>query len=409
MNVNLDYFKFTISNLKNRKLRSWLTMIGIFIGIAAVVALIGLGEGLRAAINSQFGFLGTDIISVSATGGLGPPGTGVVDPLTDKELEEIEGVKGVENAAGRLLESIKLAYNRKVRFGYAASVPDGEDREVIEHVQNMVAERGRLLQDGDSGVLVLGYSYFENEDIFGKTIDIGSKIKLQDKEFKVIGILEKKGSFQVDSAIIINEDDLRELVNRPGDDYDIIAVRFDENADVEKIQADIEKRLRRVRDVDEGEEDFSVSTPASILESVNSTLLAIQIFVYIIAGISLLVGGIGIMNTMYTAVVERTKEIGIMKSIGARNSTIFTLFFMESGLLGSVGGVIGSIIGYAIANGLALAGRAALGTELISARISPQLIIGALLFSFIIGSFFGTLPAVRASKLNPVDALRYSK
>jgi len=407
--MNLEYFKFAVDNLRHRKLRSWLTMLGIFIGIAAVVSLIGLGEGLRAAINSQFGFLGTDIISVTASGGFGPPGAGVVNPLTDKELEEIERVKGVENAAGRLLESGKLVFNGQARFGYAVSVPDGDDRKLIEHIQNMKIQKGRLLEDGDKGVIVVGANFFEDENIFGKIIDVGSKVELQDKEFKVIGILEKQGNFQVDSAVIINEDDLRELVNRPGDDYDIIGVRFNENADVEEIQADIEKRLRKVRGVDEGEEDFSVQTPASILESVNSTLLAIQIFVYIIAGISLLVGGIGIMNTMYTAVVERTKEIGIMKSIGAKNSTVFTLFFIESGLLGTVGGVIGAILGYLIATGLALAGRAALGTELIAAHISPQLIIGALLFSFIIGSFFGTLPAVRASKLNPVDALRYAK
>jgi len=408
--MNKDYFKFAVDNLKHRKLRSWLTMIGIFIGIASVVALIGLGEGLRAAINAQFGFLGTDIISVTASGGFGPPGTGVVNPLTDKELNEIEKVQGVKGAAGRIIESIKLVYNRKARFSYyAASVPDGEDREIIEHVQNMEAQKGRLLQDGDKGVVVLGANFYENEDIFGKIVDVGSKVQIQDKEFKVIGILEKKGNLQVDSTVIINEYDFREIMDRPGDDYDIIAIRFDENADVDKITADIEKGLRKIRDVKEGEEDFSVATPASILESVNSTLLAVQIFVYIIASISLLVGGIGIMNTMYTAVVERTKEIGIMKSIGATNSAVFTLFFIESGLLGTVGGIIGAIIGYLLANGLAFAGRLALGSELIAAYISPQLIIGALLFSFILGSFFGTLPAIRASKLNPVDALRFVK
>ena len=191
--MNKDYFKFAVDNLKHRKLRSWLTMIGIFIGIASVVALIGLGEGLRTAINAQFGFLGTDILSVTASGGFGPPGTGVVDPLTDKELEEIEKVKGVDNAAGRLLESIKIVFNKQARFSYAASIPDGEDREVIEHVQNMAVDRGRLLQDGDKGAIVLGYSFFEDKDIFGKSIDVGSKVEIQDKEFKVIGILEKKG------------------------------------------------------------------------------------------------------------------------------------------------------------------------------------------------------------------------
>ena len=146
-----------------------------------------------------------------------------------------------------------------------------------------------------------------------------------------------------------------------------------------------------------------------MLEQINSIILGIQIFVYIIAGISILVGGIGIMNTMYTAVVERTKEVGIMKSIGARNSTIFTLFFIESGFLGTVGGIIGIIIGYSMATGFAFMGRMVLGVKTLYPHFPLSLFIGAFLFSFILGSFFGTLPAIQASKLNPVDALRSIK
>jgi len=404
-----EYLIFALNNLKRRRLRSWLTMIGIFIGIAAVVSLIGLGEGLRFAITSQFGFLGTDIMAVTATGGFGPPGTGVVNPLTDKELDKIKSINGVEDAAGRLIEPGKLIFNRKAGFGYAASVPDGEGRKLIEHVTNMEAQKGRLLKDGDKDLVVLGSMFGEDDNPFGKAIVPGSKVIIQDKEFKVIGILEKKGNFQIDGTVFMNEDDLRDLVNRPGDDYDIIGVQFNQDADVNKIKADIEKGLRKVRDVKEGEEDFSVETPQSVLETVNSTLLAVQIFVYIIASISLLVGGIGIMNTMYTSVVERTKEIGIMKSIGAKNRTIFSFFFVESGFLGSVGGLVGAILGFLGATSLALIGRLALGSDLISARISPFLFLGAIFFSFIIGSFFGTLPAIRASKLNPVDALRFAK
>jgi len=404
--MNTDYFKFAIDNLKHRKLRSWLTMIGIFIGIAAVVSLIGLGEGLREAINAQFGFLGTDILSVTATGGFGPPGTGVVNPLTDKELNAIKSVAGVEGAAGRILESGKLEFNDQVGFGYAVSMPDGEERKVMEHLMNMEAEKGRLLEDGESGSVFLGANFAEEDNGFGKSILPGAKVEILDVEFKVVGIMEKKGSFQLDSAVFLNENDLRDLVGRPDNEYDIIAVRFNENEDVEKIQSSIERKIRKIRDVDEGEEDFSVETPQSVIESVNSVLLGIQIFVYIIASISLLVGGIGIMNTMYTAVVERTKEVGIMKSIGAKNSTIFSLFFIESGFLGSVGGIIGALLGYLVATGLSIIGRAVLGSDLISAHFTPQLIIGALLFSFILGSFFGTLPAMRAAKLNPVDALR---
>jgi putative ABC transport system permease protein len=251
---------------------------------------------------------------------------------------------------------------------------------------------------------------FADEDNgFGKPMLPGSKVEVLDKEFRVIGIMEKKGNFQLDGIVFMNEDDLRALVGRVEDEYDIIGVQFDENSDVAKIEASIEKKLRKIRDVDEGEEDFSVQTPQSVIENVNSVLLGVQIFVYIISGISLLVGGIGIMNTMYTSVLERTKEVGIMKSIGAKNSAVFSLFFIESGFLGLVGGSIGALIGYGAATGLAFVGKLALGSELISAHVSPQLIFGALLFSFIIGSFFGTLPAIQASKLNPVDALRHAK
>lgn len=404
-----EYISFALNNVRRRRLRSYLTMIGIFIGIAAVVALIGLGEGLRYAITSQFGFLGTDVFAVMASGGFGPPGTGVVDPLTDKELNEIKKVSGVENVAGRIMEPGKLVFNKKAAFGYAVSIPDGEGRKLMEHVMNMKADKGRLLRDGDKGYVLLGYMFGQDDNPFKKAIVPGSKVEILDKEFTVIGIMEKKGNFQVDGAVFMNEDDLRDLVDRQGDDYDIIGVQFDENADINKIKEDVEKKLRKVRDVEEGEEDFSVQTPASMLESINSTLLAVQIFVYIIASISLLVGGIGIMNTMYTAVVERTKEIGIMKSIGATNRTIFSFFFIESGFLGSVGGIIGAILGFLGATGLAFIGKIALGSDLISAHITPQLIIGAVLFSFVIGSFFGTLPAIRASKLHPVDALRYAK
>jgi putative ABC transport system permease protein len=174
-------------------------------------------------------------------------------------------------------------------------------------------------------------------------------------------------------------------------------------------QEDISKLLRKERNVKVGEEDFTVQTPQKTLETLKSTLFAIQLFVIIIAMISLLVGGIGIMNTMYTAVLERSKEIGIMKSIGARNSTIFVIFFIESGLLGMVGGIIGILLGLAFAYGLAFIGRVALGSELIQATISVWLLVGALAFSFILGTFFGVLPAYNASRLNPVDSLRKAK
>ena len=155
--------------------------------------------------------------------------------------------------------------------------------------------------------------------------------------------------------------------------------------------------------------DFEVQTPQQIVETFGIVLFAVQAVIVGIAFISLIVGGIGITNTMYTAVMERTKEIGIMKSIGARNSDIFKLFFIESGILGMAGGIIGIILGFGLGKLVENAGRTILGTELLTPVFSPLLIISALLFSFLVGSISGLMPALQASKLNPVDALRFAK
>ncbi len=384
-------------------------MLGIFIGIAAVVALIGLGEGLRVAINSQFGFLGADLMMVNTGGAYGPPGTSTVEkPFTRSNVGQIENIKGVRMAAGRIANQIKVKYNDKVSFSIATSMPSGEDRKEIEEALNYKAGKGRMLNDGDKYAAVIGSS-LADEKTFGKEIIPGSRVELEGKQFKVVGILEKKGNFALDASVLINEDAQRELFEEEADEYDMIGVRVREAADINEVKSDVEKLLRKRRDVKEGEEDFSVETAQNIVENMNNVLLSVNIFVWIIASISLVVGGIGIMNTMYTAVLERTREIGIMKSIGARNSSIFTLFFMESGLLGSVGGIIGILLGVFLATGLSAIGRAALGSDLIGAHFSFLLIFGALFFSFSVGAFFGVLPAYRASKLNPVDSIRYTK
>lgn len=406
-----DYFRFSLRNLMRRRLRSWLTMIGIIIGITAVVSLIGMGQGLQAAITSQFGDLGTDKITVVASGGFGPPGTGVVNPLTRSNLDKIIKINGVKAAAGRLVRPGKMEFNRIVSFEYAVSIPndDPDARRLIERTFNLVARDGRLLRNTDQNKVVVGSMLGDDKAGFGKPIIAGSKVKLQDKDFTIIGVLKPQGNFVMDSAVIMNEDDMRDLFDVPSDEYDVIAIQIDSGADLDKIQKDIEKVMRKDRDVKKGEEDFEVKTPQQILGQVNSTLFAVQLFVYIIAGISILVGGIGIMNTMFTSVIERTRDIGIMKSIGARNSSIFILFFIESGLLGSVGGIIGAGMGLLLANGLALAGKIALGADLIQAHVSIWLLLSTVLGSFLLGSIFGTIPAYNASRLRPIDALRHKK
>lgn len=383
-------------------------MVGILIGIAAVVSLIGLGEGLRVAVISQFSLLSTDILSVQAAGtGNGPPGAGVINPLFESYVNDIEKINGVEIALGRKIESAKISFNGKTDFAFAGSMPDGERRKETERIAQYETEKGRMLKDKERGKVVLGNNY-RKPDRFGKPIDLRDDIFVNGKKYEVVGFLEKKGSFIVDNLILINEDDMTDLFNI-GDTYSVIAVKVVNGNDMGLVKERIEKYLRKERDVDKGEEDFTVESPEQGLKDLDATLLAIQIFVYVVAAISIIIGGIGIANTMYTSVLERTKQIGIMKSIGAKRSDIFTIFLIESGLLGMVGGILGIAVGSGIAYGMAYLGRILLNTSLINVKISPVILTGTLVFSFVIGSVAGILPAMQAANLKPVDALRHAK
>lgn len=411
-NTVLEYFKLALRSLVRRKLRSWLTMIGIFIGIAAVVSLIGLGDGLTNAISSQFGFLGPDVLQIQASGMnmMGPPGTTSPRPLTSDLAKKIDSVNGVDVAINRYIATGTLEFNNLQGIGFAMSIPDGEKRKKVEEMVNIKVSSGRLLKDGDSRKVILGSSFGDNTVGLNKPVKVGDRILLNNIPFEVLGIMEKKGSFIFDMAVIVNEDVLLKDLRKNGDDtVNIIAVKIKDANQIDKVKSDIEKVLRKERGVDIGEEDFVVQSAKKTLDSLNSSLFAVKLFVIIIASISLLVGGIGIMNTMYTAVLERTKEIGIMKSIGATNKTIFSLFALESGLLGMVGGIIGVLLGLFFAFSLASIGKLALGSDLISVKITPFLLFGSLAFSFFVGLFAGLLPAVRASKMKPVDSLRFVK
>jgi len=405
-----DYFKIALRSLRRRRLRSWLTMLGIFIGIAAVISLIGLGEGLRIGISAQFGDLGNDVLSIQASGlnFAGPPGTGTPDPLTEDLVNKIAKVGNVDHAIARYIETGTLTFNNKNEAGFIMSIPPNEKRKVTESVLNLEAYKGRMLKDGDKNKIVLGNN-FEDEKKYGKPITVGDRVLINEMQFEVVGILKKKGSFMFDNVVLMEEKELLEKLRENDDEVNIIAVKVKDEKKIDKTKEDIEKLLRKERNVKIGEEDFEVQSPQAIIESLNSTLFAVQLFVYIIASISLLVGGIGIMNTMYTAVLERTKEIGIMKSIGAKNSAIFSIFLIESGILGIIGGILGIILGLIMAYGLAAIGRSVLGVDLIQANVSLTIIIGSLIFSFVLGTIFGVTPAYQASKLQPVESLRSVK
>ncbi|MBW3019584.1 ABC transporter permease [Candidatus Woesearchaeota archaeon] len=390
--------------MRKRLTRTLLTMIGIFIGIAAVVSLVSLGQGMKMAINDQFASVGTDkVIVEGASAGFGPPGQGAAGKITKDDVNLIEKQTGIQVAAGRLLLQSTLDYGDSSRLVFVASLPDEpEKRELLIEAGGLKVKEGRMLKSTDSGKMIVGYNIW-NKDYFGKPVEIGTKFEINGKDFDIIGLMDKVGAGR-DDALIANEDDIRSMVGDK-DIYHAIIAKVYEGQDPEEVAERVEKAMRRDRNQKKGMEDFTVSTSGELLDSINTILGVLQAVFIGIAAISLFVGGIGIMNTMYTAVLERTKQIGIMKAIGAKNSSIMTLFIIESGLLGMVGGGIGIAIGIGLSKMVEFAARGAIG-DVIQASFPWYLIVGALAFSFIVGTASGLLPAIQASKMQPVEALR---
>src|SRR6056297_1829219 len=390
-----DYFSFAKRNLKRRGVRSWLTLIGIFIGVTAVVSLISLSSGLKIAVNSQFGVSSTQLITVQAGGlTLGPPGSGVAKPLERDLVEKIEDVNSVEYAIARNIENIKVEYNDVTNYLYAMSVPEKEQKEFYEIMDFETAE-GKFIYDNTREVF-LGNNYAKKNNGFDKKIGTGDKLKINNKSFEVSGIMKKEGSFIFDNVIGMSEEELDKLFPENKNIVDAIAVKVKNKDFIDKAKQDIEELLREERGVDKGEEDFKVETPEASLDQVNKILNGIQIFIIIVASISIIIGSIGIINTMTTSVLERKKEIGIMKAIGAKNSEIFNMFLVESGLLGLVGGIVGIIIGETIGYFGTIGINNFFGSSA-SPEINFVLIIGSLAGSFIIGAIAGISPALKAA------------
>ena len=402
-----DLFFISINSMKKRKLRSWLTLLGIFIGIAAVVSLISMGEGLRTAITGQFGELSVDTLTFSnAETSFGPPGSTAVKKINDNDIRLIESVNNVKIIIPRLIRVAKIEYNKAASFGYVINMP--EDKEKIDFIytnMNIEVDEGGLLDLNDKGKVLLGNDYL-NENKFEKKVRIGSNIIIQGKSFEVVGILKKASTFTINSVVLMLDSDMRDILNITKDEHDILAIRINSKENVEKAAKDIENEIRKDRKEKIGEEDFKVQTPLQSISAVNTILDVVNIIVIGIAAISLLIGGIGIANTMYTSVLERKAEIGTMKAIGAKNLDILKLFVIESGLFGLAGGVAGAVLGIFLAYLVSVSANFYFGNNIFAFSINWVLIIGAIMFSFLIGVLAGLVPSYQASKLKPVDALR---
>ena len=404
-----EYLKIAIQNLLNRRLRSLLTVIGIVIGIVAVVALISVGQGMKKAINDEFQTVGQDRIVIKP-GGAGFTGTSpVTSEFSTKKLYEhdedvVAGVKGVLKTTGATIETGDVEFDNTIKYTYVFGVPtDSESLSFIRMIDFFIVEDGRDFSPGEQGKAIVGYK--TATDMFDKEIRTGQAVAVKGKEFKVVGLQKKSGSPIHDSMVRIPIDEARTLFDREKDEFTTIFVKVDAGEDPAEVAELIKKAMRRDHNVKEGEEDFTVTTSLQLVQGFNNILNIVQIVLIGIAAISLFVGGIGIMNTMYTSVLQRRKEIGIMKSIGAKNRDILAIFLLESGLLGIIGGIIGVTLGLMLSKAVEIA-AASMGVDLLKAYVSLPLIVSALIFSFLIGAVSGMMPALQASKLQPVDALR---
>ena len=393
-----EYLLFALSSVRHRQRRSWLTVLGIFIGIAAVVGLISISQGLNAAVSAQFQMIGTNVITI-IPGRIGA-GMGVGSaPLTDADVKVVESVHGVDVVAPVLARVSKVTFSGEDVYTYVMGVPPDKIDKVMFSTQGIHVIEGRMTPMSEKYGTVIGYSV--TDDLFKHDVHIGNNLEIAGQNFKVTGRLSKVGNRQDDTQIYISLDTAREIFNEPTR-ITTMMVKVSEGSDPETVAKDITSKLKKSR----GEEDFTALTSQQLQETVQSVLGIIQVVLIGIAAISLLVGGVGIMNTMYTSVQERTRQIGIMKAIGATNEDVQLIFMVESGLLGLVGGAIGCVLGILMALVVEF-GAAQSGFSALKASVTPELMLLALGFSFVIGIASGTFPARNAAKMNPVDALRY--
>ena len=411
--------KLAVNILVHSKLRSWLTIIGIVIGIAAVVAIVSIGAGMQQNVESRLGGLGADIITISPGGGRasagfrGPPGheqgsTATVttaENLTKKDVLVLQAVGGIEYIQGTVSGRGEMYY-----LGEKATISiDGVDPLVWKEMTTSELESGRFLGPSDYNVVVVGSRIAKNT--FKQPLTLNRMITIEEKAFKVVGILKESGGFGGDdNKIIMPIKAARDTLEDVGsDEFDSIVLKATNTDDVDQIMEEADKKLMISRHLTEKGKDFSIRSAKSTQETMSDITQTMTLFLGAIAAVSLLVGAVGIANTMFTSVLEKTKEIGIMKSIGAKNSDIMMIFLLNSAIVGLVGGLLGICLGTGIASLLPLLGMKmmGMGREGMTTAVTPMLLIYALLISIGIGMVAGVIPAYRASKLKPVDALRY--
>ncbi len=407
MNI-LEAIVYSYNNLVRRSLRSWLTILGMVIGVIAIVVILSVSEGFNRDINTQLSAFGADMMFVYPISDLESAFSGgsaglltTAGKLRQADVDDIEGIPGVKAVSRGIFGRASLSFKGKNITGFIV----GTDKEMFDMYSSYIeVESGRAFRNGERNVAFFGADAATN--LFGKDkVDVGSVVQMNGRNYRVVGIQKRIGtslSSADDAQIYVPFDDAKEMFRGQflEDEVGTIMIQVDQGFDPENIKETIERKLAANHRVRLDEKDFSVITSSQINEIVGTILLSIQLVLAAVTLIASVVGAIGIANTMFMNVLERIREIGILKAVGATRSDILMLFLIESAIIGLAGGIIGLAIGYGLLQVL---------EDFFAVPVFLRLRIIAFVFIFSIGTGVaaGFVPAWRAAKMDPVEALRY--
>jgi len=392
-----ELIKIALISVWSNKVRSFLTMLGIIIGISSVIILVGMGNGTKQKVSDQISSLGTNLITVNVT-------RRNID-ITDEELANLKTKPGIKEIAPQISSS-----NVNVKAGSKSSTTTVEaSNAVYAEIKKYTVSQGRFITERDVNnrynVLVIGTETAEN--IFGYTNVVGQTMYVNGIQFKIVGVLESEGTSTTgtsDDKIILPISTAQRVLKTSKASTFYVEAESEDTVDtaMSYLKMFLNKKcgLDNLAESTTTNKYYRVLSQTSLLTTATETTSTMTNMLSGVAAISLVVGGIGIMNIMLVSVIERTKEIGTRKAIGAKRRTILTQFLIEAATVSGIGGILGVIVGYI---GTYI-GKTFFSTSII---ISQDIVIAAFAFSVLVGLVFGIYPANKASKLNPIDALRF--
>jgi putative ABC transport system permease protein len=393
-----DIFEMSLKSLTRKQIRSFLTLAGVVIGIAAIVCLLSIGQGLTNSVNEQFEQLGTNIVYML---GMNPlSGTSNTIDFSDSDISWVEGVSGVDYVLP-LYSGVGTMQTNSVRKNVMILSMDLDKSSLFEEYGYFDVEEGRRIEEGDTqGILITKQLA---KDGFDKPLNAKKLVTINDLPYKIIGIQKPLkvvvGDYNPENLILMSESAFKKFSPNSTPTY-LMIVTFSRE-DNSKIADELTKHFEDKY----GQRSIYVYTSDQLLDQINSIYAIITFFLIGVSAIAMIVGGVGIMNAMITSVMEKTKEIGIMKALGASNYTILMIFIIEAALIGLIGGAMGTILGYGLSQIISF--FVSESGMILQGVISLEITLIGLGFSTIVGVISGYLPALRAANLDPIEALRY--